>query len=387
MSRRKRTRYNPLEESIPETVTSPDVVAEHPVAAIGREIEGAEIAPSVERIERLSPSKMVPDRYQPRRILPAEIRRRFFGGEIDCYQAAKEWLRLAEDDAGWKTQINELLAMGGSFEEHGQIKPITGVWQSTDNGGFIFRIETGERRYWAACLRVAEEDLEEEPLLRVEVVKEPSRHRQVLENRHAQSPSAVGQACEIAALMLEMKGIEPDPTLEDEYEYFRSALSQRAPRGFWPSVEPVMQLSARRMQQLVDILKLPTTLLELADRYRVPERVLREVLVLPEEDWEEALWMAIRQGLTSDDIAQLAELEKATEPRKRADDARRKPERIAFSGIRRFARAAFIVHDEAELMRMLDDVADEVMVQGLADELLPLLKELTQLIEARQSRL
>jgi hypothetical protein len=386
MSRRKRTRYNPLEESIPEPVASPDVVAEHPVAAIGREVEEIEIVPSVERIERLSPSKMIPDRFQPRRILPSEIRRRFFEGEIDCYQAAREWLHLAKNDTGWKSQIDELLAMGGSFEEHGQIKPITGVWVSTDDGGFVFRIETGERRYWAACLKVAEEESEEEPLLRVEVVKEPSRHRQVIENRHAQSPSAVGQACEVAALMLEMKGIEPDPTLADEYEYFRSALSRRAPRGFWPSVEPVMQLSARRMQQLVDVLKLPTTLLELADRYRVPERVLREVLTLPEETWEEALWMAIQQGLTSEDIAQLAELEKATEPRRRTGDARRSPERIAFSGIRRFARAAFIVQDEEELIRMLDDVADEVMVQGLADELLPLLKELTQLIEARQSR-
>ena len=120
MSRRKRTRYNPLEESVPEPVASPDVVAEHPVAAIGREIEEAEIAPSVERIERLSPSKMIPDRFQPRRILPSEIRKRFFEGEIDCYKAAREWLRLAEDDDGWKAQIEELLAMGGSLRSMGR---------------------------------------------------------------------------------------------------------------------------------------------------------------------------------------------------------------------------------------------------------------------------
>lgn len=387
MSKRKRTRYNPLEESIPESVATYDVDTEHAVAAIGREMEEAETGPVIERIERLTPSKMVPDRFQPRRILPSAIRSRFFAGEINCYQAAREWLRMAKDDAGWRAQIDELLAMGSSFEEHGQIKPITGVWVSADDGGFVFQIETGERRYWAACLRVAHEGLDEEPLLRVEVVKAPSRHRQVIENRHAQSPSAVGQACEIAALMLEMKGVEPDYTLDDEYEYFRSALSKRSPRGFWPKVEPVMQLSVRRMQQLIDVLKLPTSLLEIADRYRVPERVLREVLALPQESWEEAIWMAIQQGLTSDEIAHLAEDEKETKPRRRKDDAIRRPERIAFSGIRRFARAAVSVADDKGLMRMLDDVADEVIVQGLAEKLLPMLKKLVQLIEARRSRL
>jgi hypothetical protein len=36
------------------------------------------------------------------------------------------------------------------------------------------------------------------------------------------------------------------------------------------------------MVQLLNILSLPTSLLELADRHRLAERVLREVLALPQ---------------------------------------------------------------------------------------------------------
>ena len=48
--------------------------------------------PQVERIERLTPSQMLPDRFQPRRLLPPYLRQPFFSGEIDCYKAASEWL-------------------------------------------------------------------------------------------------------------------------------------------------------------------------------------------------------------------------------------------------------------------------------------------------------
>lgn len=147
----------------------------------------------VERIERLKPSQMLPDRFQPRRLLPASLRQAFFSGKIDCYQAAAEWLNLSKNDAGYHAEVERLLSMGGSFEDHGQIKPITGSWVPANNGRFIFLIETGERRFWAACLHKVSGDSTVEPLLRVEVVSKPTRQRQVLENRHAEIPSAVGQ--------------------------------------------------------------------------------------------------------------------------------------------------------------------------------------------------
>jgi hypothetical protein len=376
MTKRTRKRFNPLEEKSPILEESTEIGS---VAAIGQGVTGGERLDRVERIERLHPSQMLPDRFQPRRLLPDGIRRRFFRSEIDCYQAAGEWLAMAKDDEGWRLRIQELLDMGSSFEEQGQIKPITGAWVASQDGGYIFQIETGERRFWAACLLAVQEEVKEEPELRVEVISQPTRKRQVLENRHAQSPSAVGQACEVAALMLEELGIEPDPAMEDEYAYFKQVLDKRAPRGLWPKLEPLMQHSTRRMQQLLAILQLPSPLLELTDRHRVPERVLREVLTLPERRWKEAIKTAIQEGLTSEDVAGL--VERPTQPKKK-DDALRSPERIAFSGLRKFTRAAMNVDDE-ERVYVLDGIADEVVVQGFGEELIPLLKGLRERIEAR----
>jgi hypothetical protein len=83
---------------------------------------------AVERIERIKPSQMMPDRFQPRRILPSDIRTSFFSGDLTCYQAAEEWIAQAKADDATQTEITRLMAMGNSFDVHGQIKPITGYW-------------------------------------------------------------------------------------------------------------------------------------------------------------------------------------------------------------------------------------------------------------------
>lgn len=376
MTKSRRKRYNPLEETGPILEDQSDSSA---VATLGTEAPTEEIQDQVERIERLRPSQMLPDRFQPRRLLPEGIRRRFFHFEIDCYQAAGEWLKLTKADEGWRLRVQELLDMGVSFEEQGQIKPITGTWEPSRDGGYIFKIETGERRFWAACLFAVKNKFKEEPTLRVEVVQAPTRQRQVLENRHTQNPSAVSQACEVAALILEEMGVEPDPALEDEFDYFKQVLTKRAPRGIWPKLEPVMQLSTRRMQQLLAVLQLPSHLLELVDRHRMPERVLREILALPQDRWEEAIEVSLKEGMTSEDVASLKG--KPTK-RKKLDDALRSPERIAFSGLRRFTRAAMNAEEE-ERTFILDGVADEVVVQGFGEELIPLLNGLKERIETR----
>jgi hypothetical protein len=179
--------------------------------------------------------------------------------------------------------------------------------------------------------------------------------------------------------MLEEMNIEPDPALEDEYEYFKQALAKRAPRGMWSKLEPVMQHSTRRMQQLLAILQLPPNLLEIADRNRVPERVLREILALPTESWESAMNRAVRERLTSEEVAQI---EVRTAKSHKQDDARRAPARIAFSGLRRFVRATLNV-DEGERVLLLDEVANEAVVQGFAETLLPILRGLESRISTR----
>lgn len=347
----------------------------------------AESMAKLERIERLKPSQMLPDRFQPRRLLPAVLRGPFFDGQIDCYQAAERWLSMARQDDAHMSEIERLLAMGASFEDHGQIKPITGAWIPASGGRYVFMIETGERRFWAACLSTVTCKLDEEPLLRVEVVENPTRQRQVLENRHAEPPSAVSQACEVASLILAEMGLKPDTAYSDEYEFFRMARSQRMPAGLWDKIKPVMQLTRPRMVQLLNILQLPSAQLDLADRYRLPERVLREILSLPGEQWEHMLLLSIQSNLTSEEVVELSTAKEptATSAPVTARGPKKSTGQVAAIGLRRFSNALHRL-DEINQSQALDEIADDLMVSGEAGGVLALLEDLSQLLIARLNR-
>lgn len=342
---------------------------------------------AMERIERLKPSEMMPDRFQPRRLLPMHIRHSFFSGEIDCYEAAWEWLKFGQHDSGVKAEIEKLISLGSSFDEHGQIKAITGSWQSDENGNFVFMIETGERRFWAACLQVSSKLLDKEPLLRVEVVEKPTRQRQVLENRHAELPSAVEQACEVAALILAELGIQPDTSVQDDYDFFRQARAQRMPAGLWDRITPIMQLTRPRMVQLLNILQMPSPLLEKADRFRLSERVLREILNQPQSNWESLIHQSIQNSLTSEEIADQIENQKDQNEEKKEKSARTPttPERNAYRSFRKFARV-FKNINQLEQSEILDTIADELFVNGQADTAADILSELLSLLQARIKR-
>jgi hypothetical protein len=347
-------------------------------------------APAVERIERLKPSQMMPDRFQPRRLLPTPLRRAFFTGQINCYQAAEQWLQMSKGDASLQAEVERLLKMGYSFEEHGQIKPITGSWTPGPTGEYIFQIETGERRFWAACLQYASHHLKEEPQLRVEAVEHPTRMRQVIENRHAEPPSAVGQACEIASLILAELGVQPPQPgdqeltrLEDEYAFFRQARAQRMPPGLWEKIMPVMDLTRPRLVQLLNILELPTGLLDLADRYRVPERVLREIHGAPRDQWEELLMTGIQNSLTSDDIAILANKPRPAVKEEKRPATPPDPAQQSLNAFKRFFNALGQL-DEETRSAVLDELANDLVLSNQTDEALNDLHDLGERIRIRQ---
>ena len=341
----------------------------------------------VERIERLTPSQMLPDRFQPRRLLPPYLRQPFFSGEIDCYKAASEWLELAKSDFGARAEVDRLLQMGSSFEDHGQIKPITGSWVPNRDGQFIFQIETGERRFWAACLQAVLHKASEEPLLRVEVVNHPTRQRQVLENRHAEPPSAVEQACEVASLILAELGLQPNPINNDEYDYFRGSRAQRMPAGLWERLTPVMQLTRPRMVQLLNILQLPSNLLDIADRYRIPERVLREILVLPRDQWDRMIKHSAQAQLTSDEVAEAAAQpgHGLTPGEKHEPQPVPDPALQAIRHMRRFVKVMLNL-DEVTQSQVLDDIADDIAGTTYGEGLSNLLGELGRSLDIRMMR-
>ena len=97
--------------------------------------------------------------------------------------------------------------------------------------------------------------------------------------------SAVEQAREVASLILADLDIHPDETIDDDFDYFRQANDKRMPAGLWDRIIPIMNLTRPRMVQLIKLFDFPNHLLEMADRFRLPERVLREIRTRPQNEW------------------------------------------------------------------------------------------------------
>jgi hypothetical protein len=334
-------------------------------------------------VESLPLSVILPDRFQPRPLLPSWIRARYFSGELSCYDAAREWMAAGNEDAGIQARVETLVRMGDTFEEYGQIKPITGTWQEI-NRQRVFVIETGERRFWAACLHAVQHGYEEEPAIQALPVQEPARERQVIENQHAEAPTAVARAREIASLLLDAVEIYPMADLTDDSDYFRQALGRRHKMETWERIETIMGVSRPYMTRLLKVLSLPTHLLELADHYNVPERVLREVLGLSEEQQEPALLQAIEQGLSHEEIQYLnqdlplrkPEGRKEQGPRRTADPAQKAARKL--KSVFRAIERDFPYEDPVGALAsyLATELRDPDMIRWAADALEDLAQQL-----------
>ncbi len=225
-----------------------------------------------------------------------------------------------------------------------------------------------------------------EPLLRVVIVPGPSRARQLLENLHLETPTAVGQARGVAGLILERAGkLPPQPASEDTYAYFRQALEIRLTEELVAYLEPIVKVKQRRIYQLLEILRLPSAALELADRARLPYLTLAAILSgFPPEDWLDQVAGSAREGMENsfglEDEGSIPP-PAANGPHKPVAKTHIDPGLLAARGIRRFYNAAY--RSWRTQGNALDTVANEIYAQGHAADTVHMLKELTALLDAR----
>ena len=268
------------------------------------------VAQRAARVVSVPLSQCLPDRFQSRIILPLDIKQQFFMGELDCYQAAANLMQAAEYDIGLQNQVDSLLSLGENIIEVGQIEPATGSWLQHEGENY-FALEVGERRFWSLALVAVQQQLPQEPVLRIIEESHFSRERQIAENVQREGNTAVDRARAIAGLILIMLDIHPDPNVEDDLDYFRQVLKvKRLPNGTWPPIEKQMRLSRPVLERHLQILKLPTELVYLAKLYDVPEGRLREIVAAPKSAQKEMLLLAIEQDLTARELREHAEQQK-----------------------------------------------------------------------------
>lgn len=213
-----------------------------------------------------------PDPTQARWVLPPTLRAKFLAGDLTAPAALQAWQAVAAREPVEATRLGEIAALARSLSAGGQVNPISVVRQ-----GQGWRIETGERRFWAhVYLVVVEKDAAAAAIPAIEIAQiDP--FRQAVENLHVAPLNAIGLARETARLLLSAAGTLPANLT---WATYRQAAQQRVPRGGWARIEGAMGKSEEQLARLVRLLLLPEPALHLADRHDLPEKVLRPVLKL-----------------------------------------------------------------------------------------------------------
>ena len=278
--------------------------------------------PPDQNIELLSLDTIEPDPWNPRHILPHKLRQNFISRKTDAKSTVEAWIQAGKSDKETGEQIQQFRIMGESLQQQGQINPINVAKHFREDGSFVWRIESGERRFWAKWLLVFD-GIAKEKNIHAVLRDNLDPARQAVENLQTESLSAIGESRQIARLFLAELGITPENTLAQDIppgsdDYFRIALRptqelllgrKRLPRGYWPKLEKIVGNKRQHLERKLQLLRLPNDLLSLSDLYRLTERQLREIISRPEDRWRSLITYTIKHNITGTELAHISNIE------------------------------------------------------------------------------
>ncbi len=153
------------------------------LASITEEMLGSDIASELQdssiRVEKFLLDLVRPHPVQPRRVLPERIHQAFHQQQLTPTQALRELIQIVQvaarqrshpfsnvlellsqsDDENEASQslspeeilLRDLINLAVTIRDDGQVNPLT-VVDASEGVTRMYRIETGERRYWATWL-------------------------------------------------------------------------------------------------------------------------------------------------------------------------------------------------------------------------------------------
>jgi len=332
-------------------------------------------------VYRVPLSMIKPDRFQARFMLPFELREAFFRQEIDWEETVRKWMALAEQDRLIRREIEELIALGDSLHDTGQIKPITGQVINED-GHEVFKMLTGERRFWATAFQAVRSGQKDEPYVLAIIDNQPSLEKQIAENMAYKALTPVGKARAAARIVLESNGILPNETL-DEYSYFRQVLNVRLSDETKDMLLKTLQLERTYYGRLMKFFELPQDLLEICDRAEMPERVLREIMQYDAKYWPAAVrYYAEHDGRTYQDVhaylERISGREKTRKVRLPADPATKSA---------RSLKRVFLNLEDLPQEDKLGSIADALISEVAPEDARRMVGQMEQLTEAMKVRI
>ena len=252
-------------------------------------------------VYRVPLSMVRPDRFQARLILPLALRKDFYSGITTWNEAVRNWFELARNDRLIAQGIEELTVLGESLHDTGQIKPVTGQVVG-ENGHDVFRMLTGERRFWATAIKAVQEGQADEPYVLALIDNQPTLEKQIAENMAYKALTPVGKARAAARLVLESHQIQPGEN-ETETTFFRRVADVRLDDGTKDMLQKTLQMERTYFGRLMKFFELDENELEIADKSEMPERVLREIMQYDRSLWADAVsFYASHEGRTYQDV-------------------------------------------------------------------------------------
>jgi hypothetical protein len=291
------------------------------------------------RVERILLEMVRPDPVQPRRVLPEHLHIAFHSSRLTPTQALRELVHLVQvaarqrgrpfnnvlellpnpDDESADEQdtklspeeqlLRDLVNLAVTIRDDGQVNPLTVVDVSV---GVTrqFRIETGERRYWATwLLRDFIPGYTGDGMIPCIIIpaERASVFRQAKENTARSGLSAIAMARQAALLLLTVHGYQiPDYPVTNDFYRQALELDLRGKREYTDAILSAMGGIKRAQFSLIkSLLRLSDEAIEIADRHAIEEKKLRYVIALPQEHHTEIVRQIIDFNLTSKQVKEL----------------------------------------------------------------------------------
>ena len=304
------------------------------LASITEEMLGTNSAGGIQedtiRVEKLLLDLVRPHPVQPRRVLPERIHQAFHQQQLTPTQALRELVQIVQVAARQKsrpftsvldllvqpeeetemptdlspeeTLLRDLINLAVTIRDDGQVNPLT-VVDISEGVTRIYRIETGERRYWATWLLrdfIADSNSDGTIPCIVLPTKTASIFRQAKENTSRTGLTAIAMARQVALLLLSAHGYEI-PDYPVDHDFYRQALELdlRGKRDYTEAILAAMGgLSKARFSHYKNLLHLSDEALELADRHNLDEGRLRYMVRLEPQFHAEMVAQIVQFNLT-----------------------------------------------------------------------------------------
>jgi hypothetical protein len=293
------------------------------------------------RVERILLDMVRPDPVQPRRVLPEALHFSFHNNRLTPSQALRELVQLVQVAARQRGRpfgsvlellpssddendeelpvalspeeqlLYDLVNLAITIRDDGQVNPLT-VVDVSQGVTHQFRIETGERRYWATwLLRDFIPNYNGDGMIPCIIVpsERSSIFRQAKENTTRSGLTAIAMARQAALLLLTAHGYEI-PAYAVGADFYRQALELdlRGKREYTDAILSAMGgIKKGHFSEIKALLRLSDEALELADRHDIEEKRLRYVTAVAPEYHVKILRQIVDFNLTSKQVKELCE--------------------------------------------------------------------------------